>query len=123
MPKILLLISAMFTLSMSNPEIKFEADKHDYGKVKIGSIVNHVFIFNNQGDQPLIITKVVPSCGCQVAAFTKEPVQPGEKGEISVKFDTKNRPIGFNLKQLTVFSNARNSPHTLILRGEILKKN
>lgn len=122
MPKLLFSLVAFVSLHIANPEIKFDADKFDYGKVRIGSAVNHIFVFTNQGDQPLIITKVVPSCGCQVASFTKEPVKPGEKGEINVKFDTKNRPIGFNLKQLTVFSNARNSPHTLILRGEIQKK-
>jgi hypothetical protein len=102
-------------------EIEFETLKYDFGKVKIGDKISHTFIFKNTGDQPLVITKVTPSCGCSVASFTKEPIKAGGTGEIHTQFNTKARPVGYSLKSFIVFSNAKNAPHTIYLKGELHK--
>lgn len=121
MYKLIAILFAASFLNTSNPEIGFDDDKFNFGKVKLNSMVTHNFIVYNKGDQPLILTKVVPSCGCTVASFTKEPIKPGGQGEIAVKFNTKYRPLGFSLKTFTVFSNSKNAPHTIWLKGEITK--
>ena len=117
----LLSVYSVAAIELSAPEIGFDSEKYDFGKVKKGTVVTHTFIVMNNGDQPLIISKVVPSCGCTVASFTKEPIKPGGRGEITVKFNSKGRPIGQNLKTFSVFSNAKNAPHTIYIKGDLTK--
>ncbi len=104
------------------PSIQFDSEKYDFGSIKEGTIVTHTFTFKNSGDQPLIINKVSPSCGCLVSFFSKEPIPPGGEGTITVKFNTKSRPLGSNIKSFLVYSNAINQPHTIYLKGHILPK-
>ncbi len=118
---IVFFIYAILNLNFSlGPDIEFDNVKYNYGKVKVGSLINHTFNITNNGDQPLVLLKVVPSCGCSVASFTKEPIKPGGKGEITVKFNSKYKPVGLNIKTFTVFSNSKNNPHTIYLKGELL---
>ncbi|MBI3234291.1 MAG: DUF1573 domain-containing protein [Bacteroidetes bacterium] len=117
----LLIMSALLNLNFSvGPDIEFDNVKYNYGRAKVGSLINHTFYITNSGDQPLVLLKVVPSCGCSVASYTKEAIKPGGKGEIVVKFNSKYKPVGLNVKTFTVFSNAKNTPHTIYLRGELI---
>lgn len=71
-------------------EIKFDEEVFDFKSIKKGDKVTHVFNFTNVGQKPLIISDVKPSCGCTTPEFTKEPVAPGQKGSITVIFDSNN---------------------------------
>jgi len=70
-------------LALSEPEF-------DFGKIKKGDKVEHVYEVTNTGKNPLIISSVVPTCGCTVPEFTKDPIMPGQKGKITLKFDSTN---------------------------------
>ena len=41
------------------PKIRFEQEDHDFGKVEAGDEVKHIFVFENVGDAPLFIKKVL----------------------------------------------------------------
>lgn len=69
------------------PEITFEETEHDFGTIDQGTAVEHTFKFTNTGDAPLVITNATSSCGCTVPTWTKEPIAPGESGEMLVKFN------------------------------------
>ncbi len=73
------------------PEISFDHLSHDFGNLMQGEKVSYTFHFTNTGKSPLVISSVVPSCGCTVAQFTKTPVMPGEKGEVSINFNTETK--------------------------------
>jgi hypothetical protein len=88
-------------------EIDFVEDFHDFGKIKDGTTVNHVFQFKNTGAHPLVIDEVVATCGCTIPAYTKTPVPPGETGEISFSFNSTGR-VGNVDKEIYVRSNAQN---------------
>ena len=45
--------------------------EHNFGEVWYGSEVTHVFKVHNEGDAPLELISVRPSCGCTVAEFDK----------------------------------------------------
>jgi len=90
-------------------KIEFSKETHDYGTVKYGEDGTCQFEFKNTGDEPLIISNAKGSCGCTVPEFSKEPIAPGEKGVIKVKYDTK-RPGPIN-KSVTVTSNAVNGSY------------
>ena len=101
-------------------EIKFTDTEHDFGNVQyLDSAVYH-FQFVNTGDAPLIISRVASSCGCTVPTYQKEPVAPGAKGEVIVKYVYTDRLTSFN-KQVTVYSNAKKSTAVnLYIRGVVV---
>ena len=90
--------------STKNPVIKFESMEHDFGTIKQGDKVEHIYKFTNEGEGELIISQVKPSCGCTAPEWTKTPVAPGESGEIKVVFDS-NGKSGKQRKTVNVHSN------------------
>ena len=77
-----------------------------------------VFEFKNTGKTPLLIQNVQTSCGCTTAEKPSEPVQPGKKGVIKVKYDTKR--VGDVHKTITVTTNVQTEPIVLTIKGKVL---
>ncbi len=71
--------------------ISFANYEHDFGTLAQGESVTHMFEFTNSGNEPLIIDNCKGSCGCTVPKCPKEPIQPGETGQIEVKFNSKGK--------------------------------
>jgi len=103
----------------NTPVFKFKEEVIDYGKIKKNADGNRVFKFTNTGTSPLIISNAKGSCGCTVPTYDKEPIMPGESGEIRVKYAT-NR-IGRFSKTVTITSNASETKKVLRIKGEVLK--
>ncbi len=103
----------------AGPKIDFTKETHDYGTIKYGADGTCTFEFKNTGNAPLIISNAKGSCGCTVPEWPKEPIAPGAKGSIKVKYDTK-RPGAIN-KSVTITSNAVNEPTKVIrIKGNVL---
>jgi len=100
------------------PKITFSKEVHDYGNIKYDGDPNCSFEFTNTGDEPLIISNAKGSCGCTVPEWPKEPIAPGAKATIKVKYDTKRSgPIN---KSVTISSNAINEPEKVVrIKGEV----
>jgi hypothetical protein len=99
-------------------KIEFSKETHDYGNIKYGGEPYCNFEFKNTGDEPLIISNAKGSCGCTVPEWPKEPIAPGAKGVIRVKYDT-NRPGPIN-KNVTITSNAKTNPKEIFIKGSVL---
>ena len=94
-------------------QIEFPEKAHDFGQVQEqNGPIQHTFEFLNTGEVPIKITGVQASCGCTTPDWTREDIQPGQKGIIVAQYDPTNRPGQFN-KTLTVSTNAE--PNTVIL--------
>jgi hypothetical protein len=91
------------------PQVKFQEEKWDFGKVKEGQVKSHVFAFDNTGDAPLLIKRVRTSCGCAAALISDKNVQPGKKGELKVTLNTRGYE-GNIAKYVYVESNDRSQP-------------
>jgi hypothetical protein len=101
-------------------EITFKAEEIDYGTIKQGADGVRVFEFTNTGKAPLVITNASSSCGCTVPSWTNQPVAPGAKGKIEVRYDT-NR-VGPISKTVTITSNAKTNPvKSLRIRGNVVQ--
>lgn len=87
-----------------NPVMKFDKTEHDFGTIDEGDVVETVFKFTNTGKKELIISKAKASCGCTIPEWPKEPVLPGETGEIKVKFNSYRKPNKQN-KVVTLTTN------------------
>jgi hypothetical protein len=115
----LLSVNKSYAQVESGPKIEFSKETHDYGTVKYGADGACTFEFKNTGNEPLIISNAKGSCGCTVPDWPKEPIAPGAKGTITVKYDTK-RPGAIN-KSVTITSNAVNEPTKVIrIKGNVL---
>lgn len=120
----LLFLTLTFPLTAQNsgPQIEFDSTIIDYGIVENSSDGKRVFTFVNYGDKALIIKKVASSCGCTIPKKPEAPIAPGERGEIVVEYDTKNRKGPFR-KTITVTTNITENPIVALkIKGEVLPK-
>ncbi len=98
----------------------FESETIDYGTIAHKANGEREFVFVNNGNKPLIITGASGSCGCTVPTYPKEPIMPGAKGVIGVKYDTNRGGQPFN-KTVTVKSNAvQGDSKILTIKGTVL---
>lgn len=90
----------------------------DFGKIKKGDHVDHVYTVTNTGNNPLIIFSVKPGCGCTAPDYTKEPILPGKSGKITLSFDSSNFD-GLVNKQAEVYANVDKAPITITFSANI----
>lgn len=120
----LLLVCLLFSLMAMSQKavISFSEKTHDFGKVKEeDGKVTYVFDFINSGKGPLVVSRVQASCGCTTPVWTKEPIEPGKKGAITVTYNPTGRP-GVFTKNITVYSNATDEQFTLTIHGDVVPK-
>lgn len=104
------------------PVITFETTEHDFGKInEADGRVTTVFKFKNEGMEPLVLSNVRASCGCTIPKWTREPIEPGQNGEITVTYNPNGRPGRFQ-KTITVTSNATVATQRLYIKGEVIPK-
>lgn len=109
---------AYVAAQVAGPQIEFERIEHDYGSIDQGANGKTEFVFTNVGTEPLIISKAKGSCGCTVPTWPKEPIAPGAKASIEVKYDTKR--VGPISKSVTITSNSvDNSTALLKIKGTV----
>lgn len=102
------------SLALSEPSF-------DFGKIKKGDVVEHIYEVTNTGKNPLIISNVQPTCGCTVPEYTKDPIMPGQKGKITLKFDSSNFD-GVVHKAAQVYANVAKNPIELTFTADIQPK-
>lgn len=118
---IALLIGVGVATAQSGKKAVIDSDnvEHDFGTIKesAGS-VTHTFVVKNTGDAPLVITRVVASCGCTTPVFSKEPIAPGQTSKIEVTYNPAGRPGQF-VKTVAVYSNGKDGTFTLRIKGVV----
>ena len=101
--------------------ISAEETTHDFGTMKeADGNASYTFKIKNTGDAPLVLTRVIASCGCTTPEWTKEPIAPGKSGDIKITFDPKDRPGPF-AKTISVYSNGKTGSYILTIRGEVVQ--
>jgi hypothetical protein len=100
-------------------KFKFIESKHDFGDIKEGDKVEHQFEFTNIGEAPLIISKIITTCGCTAPTWPKDPIKPGEKGIIKVVFNSEGK-VGRQNKIITILSNASNVKERLHIVANVI---
>ncbi|MDH3786466.1 MAG: DUF1573 domain-containing protein, partial [Acidobacteriota bacterium] len=73
---------------LAGPLLEFEAREIDLGEITRGESRDGTFTLHNRGDQPLLIHRVKPACGCTLADYDAS-IAPGESGEIRVTVHTE----------------------------------
>ena len=104
----------------TKPVFQFTTEVIDYGKIEQYADGDIIFEFRNIGGSPLVIKEIKTSCGCTIPKKPTRPIMPGEKGTIEVSYDT-SKTGGF-IKQITLFSNAKQSVKRLKIKGFVSQK-
>lgn len=104
-------------VTRNDASIVFEKEKYDFGTIPFKKEASVLFEFTNPGKTMLIINDVKTSCGCTVPEWSKEPIRPGRKGQITIKYDA-DFPGVFH-KTVEVFYNGVDSPYMLGIKGEV----
>jgi len=101
-----------------NTSLTFEQLTVDYGDIERGSDPYRTFVFTNTSDSPVAIKNAKGSCGCTVPEYPKEPIMPGEKSEIKVRYDTQRMgPIARTITLTTT----NDEKITLSIKGRVHK--
>ena len=115
--------ASVFAQNGAKIEFKAKDNTIDYGTVsKADDNGVRVFDFTNTGNEPLIVTNVISTCGCTVPSKPKEPIMPGKTGKIEVKYNMATGPIR---KTITVETNATNYDSgrvVLKIKGDVVEK-
>lgn len=108
---------------LKNAHIVFEEREYDFGKVSrsMDTLMQHTFVFQNDGEKDLVVMHVMSGCGCTTPTFTKEPLKPKQKGQITVSYRGKTQQLGYFRKSVTVFSNDPRSYVRIFIKGELVK--
>ncbi|MEN0002636.1 MAG: DUF1573 domain-containing protein [Bacteroidota bacterium] len=101
-------------------KMEFESTTIDYGTIVQNADPYRVFKFKNTGSAPLVIKHAKGSCGCTVPQWPKEPIAPGDDGEIKVRYDTKR--IGSFTKRVTLTTNVEGDNIVLTIKGKVEKQ-
>ena len=102
--------------------MEFAETEYDFGTVTEGEKVTHIYKFTNTGQEPLIISNAKATCGCTVPNWPREPIAPGDGGELTVVFDTKNTgKVGGQLqtKRVTVTANTDPVNSYVNIKGKV----
>ena len=117
---VLMVCGMAVTMAQKPAQIKFEKTTHNFGSFpESNPKVTCTFSFTNEGEQPLVINQAIASCGCTVPEYTKNPVKPGEKGEIKVTYNGAGKFPGHFKKSITVRTNGAVEMTRLYIEGDM----
>ncbi len=79
--------------STTGSALRFGSLVADYGHIREdGGAVACRYEAINEGEQPIVVTEVITSCGCTTAKYERKPIPPGGRFTLELRYDPMNRP-------------------------------
>ncbi len=119
----LLLSAGLFSQERKGAKLKFEKEMELLDTLYIHELETQKLEieFENDGDEPLILSYVRGCCGTRIKSWTKEPVMPGEKGKIEIEFRLAPRPHRIS-RTVSVMSNDPEGMKVYRISGEVAEQ-
>jgi len=111
-------VFAQNQVATAKAPIEFKELKYNFGKVKQGTPVTHVFNFKNTSAGPVIIEDATATCGCTKPEFSKGAIPKGATSKISVTYNAA--AMGAFTKPITVKVAKFTDPIMLSIEGEVV---
>ena len=70
--------------------LTFDFDHVDFGQVVQGETKDTTFTFTNTGNEEVVI-ELVTACECTTFDYPRGPIKQGERGEIPITFDSRDK--------------------------------
>lgn len=111
--------AAVPAVALAAPVASVAAPSYHFGTIREGETVKHTFQIANQGNEPLIIGRVLSGCGCIAVAVKTESILPGESAPIDVSFasDGFSGPVAVNIR--VIVNDPERAYTDLSLWGEV----
>ena len=100
------------------PSIKFDKEVHDFGRLTANENVSYSFHFVNNGESDLLIGGCAATCGCTVADYPRDRIEPGKDGYVKVSFKSSGMS-GRQVKEVTVSTNGNPAYVKLRIMAEV----
>lgn len=119
----LVALCATITLSAQRQQttsaLLFEESVWDFGRFdEAGGSVSHTFKFKNTSTTPVVIERVVTSCGCTTPEYSRQPVRPGQESQITITYDPDGRPGRFS-RDVNIITGGGKSRNTITIKGVV----
>jgi len=112
-------VETLKTPALDGAGMIYENETIDYGTIPHNAEGTREFVLTNNGNKPLVIESTQGSCGCTVPTTPKDPIAPGAKGVIGVKYATDR--VGPFTKTVTIKSNAVGQETKVVtIKGTVL---
>ena len=101
------LYSAEYKEKYGDSPFQFEETEFDFGVLKQSQgFVSHDFEFTYTGTDPIQVTGVPASCACTIAEISQTEFKKGDKGILTVQFDTNlhEEPEGKFFKTVSILT-------------------
>ena len=99
-------------------QAEYSEFEYNFGKVKEGDTVGHVFRLKNIGKEPLIIYKSKGSCECIAAFSSNKNILPDSTADVQVFFKTKGRK-GPQVRTVSIITNTDPAEAILTFKAEV----
>lgn len=86
------------------PKVSIPVKIYNFDTIPKNHTTFYDFLIKNNGERPLDIRAVKPTCGCTAVMPMKNSIAPGDSTFIKVAFDSKGYS-GYNKKGVTVITN------------------
>ena len=104
----------------TGPQIAIDDTSYDFGKVKIGDTIEHVFVIRNTGTDTLTVS-AHPSCGCTAAILDKPSIPPHSETRLDIKINSAGKAPGAITKSIRIESNSADSlSRKIFMSGALL---
>ncbi|MDR0976283.1 MAG: DUF1573 domain-containing protein [Prevotellaceae bacterium] len=115
----LVVATAALLSAVAQPRIAAGKTELDLGKTAWKQAVTVSYALTNTGNEPLVISRVEPSCACTVTNWQEKTLAPGASDILRVTFDAQ--ALGHFDKMVIVYSNGSDKPLYLYFRGEVTR--
>lgn len=109
---------AQLSVGRAKTDVAFTEMDHDFGTIQQDSKNTKTFKFTNTGSEPLIIEDAKGSCGCTVPSYPREPIKPGDTGEIEIVY-SPGKQQGSQNKTITITANTNPISTTLNISANV----
>lgn len=102
-------------------QMTFRNNSHNFGDIaRKGGDVECTFEFVNDGDAPLVITRVVTSCSCTKAEYSKKPIPAGATSTMKIIYEPHKKEPGVFHKVIQIFTNTPDKRKIVTVKGNSL---
>jgi hypothetical protein len=114
----LMSVSAIAQEAAGGPKLAVPGKIVDLGNVSKGDMVEAVFKLVNEGNEPLLVKSVRPTCGCTVADYDPE-ILPGAEGQVTAKLDTTDFSGPVSKSILIMTNDSVNPTVTVVIKANV----
>lgn len=115
----MLLLSSLLALTASAQKMTAQQEMIDCGQVIFSHPVTAEFQMKNEGNRPLVINKVLKSCGCTAIEYPAGSIAAGASFVVKATYDAKQ--MGTFIKQVLLYGNDGGDPMMLSMRGKVVE--